>query len=100
MKGYVRADGRKGIRNVVVVAYLVECARHVAAEIAATMRERGVHLIGFSGCFPNDYADRMMTLSRIYGFWRYVSNLEREETQRYLEMLYTLQFRPLAKSMK
>jgi sucrose synthase len=45
------------------------------------------------------YADRMMTLSRIYGFWRYVSNLEREETQRYLEMLYTLQFRPLAKSM-
>ena len=46
------------------------------------------------------YTDRMMTLSRIYGFWRYVSNLEREETQRYLEMLYTLQFRPLAKSMK
>jgi len=45
------------------------------------------------------YADRMMTLSRIYGAWRYASNLEREETQRYLEMLYTLQFRPLTKSM-
>ena len=42
------------------------------------------------------YAERMMTLSRIYGFWKYVTNLEREETRRYLEMFYGLQFRPLA----
>ena len=26
-------DGRKGIRNVVAVAYLVECAHHVAREV-------------------------------------------------------------------
>lgn len=45
------------------------------------------------------YAERMMTLSRIYGFWKYVSHLEREETQRYLQMFYGLQFRPLAQSM-
>lgn len=55
-----RLDGRKGIRNVLVVAYLVECAHHVAREIAHPFRERGVHLIGFGGCFPNAYADRMM----------------------------------------
>ncbi len=42
------------------------------------------------------YAERMMTLSRIYGFWKFVSNLEREETARYLQMLYHLQLRPLA----
>ena len=30
----------------------------------------------------------MMTLSRIYGFWKFVSNLERQETPRYLEMFY------------
>ncbi len=42
------------------------------------------------------YAERMMTLSRIYGFWKYVTNLERDETRRYLEMFYALQFRPLA----
>ena len=42
------------------------------------------------------YAERMMTLSRIYGFWKYVSDLERSETQRYLQILYGLQFRPLA----
>jgi sucrose synthase len=42
------------------------------------------------------YGQRMMTLARIYGFWKYVTNLERQETRRYLEMLYALQFRGLA----
>jgi altronate dehydratase large subunit len=59
-QAYLRADGRKGIRNHVVVAYLVECAHHVAREIVYPYRERGVHLIGFGGCYPNDYAARMM----------------------------------------
>ncbi len=45
------------------------------------------------------YAERMMTLSRIYGFWKYVTNLDRDETRRYLEMFYGLQFRPLAESV-
>ena len=59
-QAYLRADGRKGIRNHIVVAYLVECAHHVAREIVYPYRERGVHLIGFGGCYPNDYAARMM----------------------------------------
>ena len=42
------------------------------------------------------YAERMMTLSRVYGFWKYVSDLQRAETRRYLQMFYGLQFRPLA----
>ncbi len=42
------------------------------------------------------YARRLMTLSRIYGFWKYVTDLERKETRRYLEMFYNLQFRTLA----
>jgi sucrose synthase len=45
------------------------------------------------------YAERMMTLSRVYGFWKYVSHLEREETQRYLQMFFGLQFRPLAQAI-
>jgi sucrose synthase len=45
------------------------------------------------------YAERLMTLSRVYGFWRYVTDLERAETQRYLEMFYALQFRPLAEKL-
>lgn len=46
------------------------------------------------------YAERMMTLSRIYGFWKYVTNLERDETRRYLEMFYGLQLRPLAAALE
>jgi altronate hydrolase len=60
MQGYLRADGRKGIRNTVVVGYLVECAHHVAREIAIPFRERDVHVIGFPGCYPNSYAEQMM----------------------------------------
>jgi altronate hydrolase len=60
LTGFPRSDGRKGIRNVLVVAYLVECAHHVAREIAARFRDREVHVIGFPGCYPNAYAQRMM----------------------------------------
>ncbi|MEJ2406198.1 MAG: sucrose synthase [Candidatus Thiodiazotropha sp.] len=45
------------------------------------------------------YASRMMTLSRVYGFWKYVTNLERDETRRYLQMFYGLQYRPWAQSL-
>jgi len=60
LSGYPRADGRKGIRNVVVVAYTVECAHHVARLIVNAFPGEQVHLIGFPGCYPNDYADKMM----------------------------------------
>ncbi|WP_428543985.1 UxaA family hydrolase [Profundibacter sp.] len=56
LQGYARADGRKGIRNEVAVVYLVECAHFVAREIAG----KDGHLIGFPGCFPNDYAQNML----------------------------------------
>jgi hypothetical protein len=36
-----------------------------------------------------------MTLSKVYGFWKYVSKLHRQETRRYLEMFYILKFREL-----
>ncbi len=60
LSGYPRADGRKGIRNVVVVAYLVECAHHVARLIVNAFPGQPVHLIGFPGCYPNEYADTIM----------------------------------------
>jgi altronate hydrolase len=61
MRGYLRADGRKGIRNVVAIAYLVECAHHVAREISVPFRDDDVHVIGFPGCYPSPYAQRMLT---------------------------------------
>src|ERR1700753_1340627 len=61
LRGYLRQDGRKGIRNYLVMCYLVECAHHVARTIVNYFPERGVHLIGFGGCYPNAYAARMLT---------------------------------------
>lgn len=60
MKAYLRADGRKGIRNVILVVYLVECAHHVARLIVNRSEGAEVQLIGFPGCFPNKYALHMM----------------------------------------
>ena len=60
MKGYLRKDGRKGIRNIVAVAYLVECAHHVSRLIVQKSGADDVHLIGFPGCYPNKYALEMM----------------------------------------
>lgn len=61
MRGYPRADGRKGIRDYVLVAYLVECAHHVARRIAEPFADAGVQLVGFPGCYPSDYAFRVMS---------------------------------------
>ncbi len=60
MQGYLRSDGRKGIRNRIIVAYLVECAHHVSRLISSKFNDDDVHLIGFPGCFPNEYAQKMM----------------------------------------
>lgn len=55
-----RNDGRKGIRNVVAVCYLVECAHHVARRIVDKADDPDIQLIGFPGCYPNAYADKVM----------------------------------------
>ncbi|MGJ8630596.1 MAG: UxaA family hydrolase [Glaciecola sp.] len=60
LSGYLRADGRKGIRNVILVGYLVECAHHVARKIVYQADDADVQLVGFPGCYPNDYALSMM----------------------------------------
>src|SRR5262245_53970018 len=56
--GYLRSDGRKGVRNLVLVIYTVECAQHVAHAIAAG--EPDAHVIGFPGCYDNQYAVRLL----------------------------------------
>ena len=61
-KAYLRADGRKGIRNITLVVALVECARHVAEQIVRPFEEDGdVHLMVWSGCYPNDYSQKIIS---------------------------------------
>ncbi len=57
-QGYVRADGRKGIRNLILVVYTVECASFVAHAVGEG--ESDVHVVGFPGCYDNAYAIRLM----------------------------------------
>lgn len=57
-EGYLRADGRKGVRNLVLIIYTVECAQHVAHAIA--QGEPDAHVIGFPGCYDNQYAVRLL----------------------------------------
>lgn len=56
--GYLRPDGRKGIRNLVLVIYTVECAQFVAHAIG--QNEEDTHVIGFPGCYDNAYAIRLL----------------------------------------
>ena len=45
------------------------------------------------------YASKLMTLARVYGYWKFSTNLERQETVRYLEMFYGLMYRKLANNV-
>jgi len=45
------------------------------------------------------HARKLLALSRIYGFWKYITNIEREETRRYLDMFYGLMFRRHSQKM-
>jgi altronate hydrolase len=56
--GYQRPDGRKGIRNLVMIIYTVECAKFVANAIGSG--EEDVHVVGFPGCYDNAYAIRIL----------------------------------------
>ncbi|CAN1185207.1 Sucrose synthase [Linum perenne] len=42
------------------------------------------------------YSQRLLTLTAVYGFWKHVSNLDRQESRRYIEMFYALKYRKLA----
>lgn len=57
-QGYLRSDGRKGIRNLLLVVYTVQCAQFVAHQVASG--EPDTHVIGFPGCYDNEYAIRLL----------------------------------------
>ena len=42
------------------------------------------------------HAKRLLTLARVYGFWRFMERRERQGLKRYLEMFYGLQYRGLS----
>lgn len=59
-EAYQRQNGKKGIRNKILVIYTVECASFVAKEIVQKSGHDDVEVIGFSGCTDNEYAVRLL----------------------------------------
>ena len=41
------------------------------------------------------YAEKLLKMGSIYGFWRQVNEDQKKAKQRYIDMLYNLQFKPL-----
>lgn len=42
------------------------------------------------------YANNLLSLAKIYGFWKYTTNIEMEELNAYLDVLYHLLYKPRA----
>lgn len=45
------------------------------------------------------HTTKLMSLAKIYGFWNYTSQENREDMVRYIEMLFHLLYKPMAKSL-
>lgn len=59
-QGYARRNGRKGIRNRILVIYTVKCAEFVAQRIVERAGNPDVELVGFEGCTDNQYAVNLL----------------------------------------
>lgn len=59
-QAYARKDGKKGIRNRVLVLYTVKCAEFVAQQIVRESRHPDAELVGFDGCTDNQYAVNLL----------------------------------------
>lgn len=59
-QGYARQNGKKGIRNRVLVIYTVKCAEFVARKIVDEVAHPDVELVGFDGCTDNQYAVNLL----------------------------------------
>ncbi|KAJ4713602.1 Sucrose synthase [Melia azedarach] len=45
------------------------------------------------------YANKLLNMGSIYGFWKQLNKEQKQAKQRYIEMLFSLQFRKLAKNV-
>lgn len=59
-QAYARNDGKKGIRNRVLVLYTVKCAEFVAQQIVRESCHPDAELVGFDGCTDNQYAVNLL----------------------------------------
>ena len=59
-QGWQRQDGRKGIRNRLLILYTVKCAEFVAQQISRQTDVPEAEVVGFDGCTDNQYAVNLL----------------------------------------
>ena len=59
-KGYLRQNGVKGIRNKLLIIYTVKCSSFIAKKIAEKLHCKDIDVVGFDGCYDNEYAVRLL----------------------------------------
>lgn len=96
LSGFHIDPNHGGIAATRLVDFFERCGKE--ADYWQTLSDGGVDRVESRYTWKR-YANRLVTLSCIYGFWHYASDLDRQETRRYLEMFYNLQFRPRAEGM-
>ena len=95
-------DGRSGFHvdpndGAAAAARIADFLERAAADPSAWQRVSDAAVARVAARYTwRRYAERIMTFSRIYGFWKFVSGLERQETVRYLQTLDHLLLRPRA----
>ncbi len=99
-------DGRSGFHvdpndGAAVTARIADFLERCAADPGAwsLVSEAGISRVAARYTWRR-YAERIMTFSRIYGFWKFVSGLERQETARYLQTLDHLLLGPRAAAVR
>lgn len=55
-QGYLRKNGKLGVRNKILVIYTVKCSEFVASQIVQRSNSAEVEYVGFDGCTDNQYA--------------------------------------------
>ncbi len=45
------------------------------------------------------YSERLLSLSKIYGFWKYITDLETKDSDAYLDIVYHMLFKPRAQNI-
>jgi sucrose synthase len=79
-----------------ILEFLSKCDQN--PDYWTQISQRGMDRV-FSTYTWKIHSTRLMSLAKIYGFWNYTSKENREDMLRYIEMLFHLLYKPMARSV-
>ncbi len=79
-----------------IIEFLSKCDQN--SDYWHQISQRGIDRV-YSTYTWKIHSTRLMSLAKIYGFWNYTSKENREDMLRYIEMLFYLLYKPMAKRL-